>query len=54
LVDLRFFVGLGHQEAAQLLGLTRREADGVWAYARAWLFEVIRKDLGANEGSKSP
>jgi len=54
LVDLRFFAGLGHQEAAQIMGLTRREADGLWAYARAWLFEAIRKDFGANGGSKSP
>jgi RNA polymerase sigma factor (TIGR02999 family) len=54
LVDLRFFAGLGHQEAAQIMGLTRREADGLWAYARAWLFETMRKDFGANEVPKSP
>jgi RNA polymerase sigma factor (TIGR02999 family) len=29
LVDLRFFAGLGHQEAAQVMGLSRREADGL-------------------------
>jgi RNA polymerase sigma factor (TIGR02999 family) len=44
LVDLRCFAGLGHQEVAQLLGLTRREADGLWAYARAWLFAELRRD----------
>ena len=54
LVELRFFVGLGHQEAAHILGIGRREADGVWAYARAWLFEALQKDLGANEEPKSP
>jgi len=54
LVDLRFFAGLGHQEAAQIMGLTRREADGLWAYARAWLFEALRKDFGANHAQKSP
>ena len=54
LVDLRFFAGLGHQEAAHIMGLTRRQADGLWAYARAWLFQSIRKDLGANEAPKSP
>ena len=54
LVDLRCFAGLGHQEAAQLMGLTRREADGLWAYARAWLFEAIRKELGANPDPPSP
>jgi RNA polymerase sigma factor (TIGR02999 family) len=54
LVDLRFFAGLGHQQAAQLMGLTRREADGLWAYARAWLFEVMRKEIGANRDPPSP
>jgi len=48
LVDLRCFAGLRHQEAAQLMGLTRREADALWAYARAWLFEALRKEFGAN------
>ncbi len=54
LVDLRCFAGLGHQEVAQLMGLTRREADGLWAYARAWLFEAIHKELGANGTLNSP
>ena len=54
LVELRFFAGLGHQEAAHLMGLTRREADGLWAYARAWLFETLRKDFGANQAPNSP
>ena len=54
LVDLRYFAGLGHQEAAQLMGLTRREADGLWAYARAWLFEAMRKELRANPDPPSP
>lgn len=43
LVELRFFAGLGHQQAAQIMGITRREADGLWTYARAWLYEKIRK-----------
>jgi len=54
LVDLRCFAGLGHQEAAQIMGLTRREADGLWAYARAWLFEAMRKEIGANRDPASP
>ncbi len=53
-VDLRCFAGLGHQEVAQLMGLTRGEADELWAYARAWLFDAIRKDLSANAPSDSP
>jgi len=54
LVELRFFAGLGHQEAARTLGLTRGEADGLWAYARTWLFQEIHKNLAANEAPKSP
>jgi RNA polymerase sigma factor (TIGR02999 family) len=54
LVDLRFFAGLRHQQAAQLLGLSRREADGLWAFARAWLFAAMRKELGANRDPPSP
>ncbi len=44
LVKLRFFAGLGHQEAAEAMGLGRRAADRVWALARAWLF----RELGEN------
>ena len=44
LVKLRFFAGLSHKEAAAALGITRRVADGQWAYARAWLFERLRTD----------
>src|SRR5262249_52885939 len=41
LVKLRYFAGLGHQEAAQALGVTRRAADRLWALARAWLYQRI-------------
>ncbi len=43
LVKLRFFAGLGHQEAAEILGISRRVADGLWAYARTWLFKEMRR-----------
>ncbi len=41
LVKLRYFVGLGHQEAADSLGITRRAADRLWALARAWLYQQL-------------
>ncbi len=53
LVELRFFAGLGHQEAARIMGITRRHADGLWTYARAWLFEALHKNSGANEHNPS-
>jgi RNA polymerase sigma factor (TIGR02999 family) len=44
LVQLRFFAGLTQQQAAELLGVSRRTADRTWAYARAWLFQQIAAD----------
>jgi RNA polymerase sigma factor (TIGR02999 family) len=41
LVKLRYFAGLGHQEAAQALGIGRRTADRIWAVARVWLYQQI-------------
>jgi RNA polymerase sigma factor (TIGR02999 family) len=43
LVALRFFAGLTQAEAAEALGLARRTADRQWAYARAWLYERLRR-----------
>jgi RNA polymerase sigma factor (TIGR02999 family) len=41
LVKLRYFSGFTHADAADALGLTRRQADGLWALARAWLFRRL-------------
>ena len=41
LVKLRYFAGMGHQEAADALGIGRRAADRLWAVARAWLFQRL-------------
>jgi RNA polymerase sigma factor (TIGR02999 family) len=54
LVELRFFVGMGHQEAAGIMGISRRQADDVWAYARAWLLAEIEKDFRANDAPTLP
>jgi RNA polymerase sigma factor (TIGR02999 family) len=44
LVKLRFFAGLAHQEAAELLGLGRRAADRLWLLARTWLYQALAED----------
>jgi len=44
LVKQRFFVGLSQGQAAELLGLSRRTADRLWAFARAWLFRQMRSN----------
>jgi RNA polymerase sigma factor (TIGR02999 family) len=38
LVNLRYFGGLTHEEAAQAMGISKSSADRHWAYARAWLY----------------
>jgi RNA polymerase sigma factor (TIGR02999 family) len=41
LVKLRFFAGFGHEEAAAMLGLSRRAADRLWRLARTWLYRAM-------------
>ena len=46
LVKLRFFAGLTGDQAAEVLGISPRSADMLWAYARAWLFETLQRENG--------
>jgi RNA polymerase sigma factor (TIGR02999 family) len=41
-VQLRFFAGLPIPEVAQLLSISPRQTDRLWAYARAWLHQEIQ------------
>ncbi len=41
LVELRFFGGLTQDEAAELLGVSRRTVAGDWAMAKAWLYREL-------------
>jgi RNA polymerase sigma factor (TIGR02999 family) len=41
LVKLRYFAGLTGHEAAEVLDVSSRKADQIWAYARAWLMAEI-------------
>jgi RNA polymerase sigma factor (TIGR02999 family) len=45
LIKLRFFAGLSSVEAARLLGVPERSAKRNWAYARAWLYEELKRTL---------
>jgi RNA polymerase sigma factor (TIGR02999 family) len=47
LVKLRFFAGMTLEEAAIALGIARRTADRDWAFARAWLYDTLKKDEDA-------
>jgi RNA polymerase sigma factor (TIGR02999 family) len=42
LVKLRYYVGLTMEEAATVMGLSKRTAESLWTYARAWLHREIR------------
>lgn len=41
LVNLRYFGGLTHEEAAQAIGVSVSTADRHWAFARAWLYREM-------------
>ena len=41
LVKLRYFAGLTIPQAAELLGVSPRQADFLWSFARAWLRREI-------------
>ena len=41
LVELRFFSGLGIEEASSVLGCSTRTAKRDWAFARAWLLNRL-------------
>ena len=45
LIKLRFFGGLTNVEASRVLGLAERTAKRTWAYARAWLFDELKRTL---------
>jgi RNA polymerase sigma factor (TIGR02999 family) len=44
LVKLRYFAGLSHQEAADMLGISRRAADRLWLLARTWIFRAVSEN----------
>ena len=44
LVHLRYFAGCTLDEAAELLGLSLRSTQRLWAYVKAWLLEELASD----------
>jgi RNA polymerase sigma factor (TIGR02999 family) len=48
LIQLRFFAGLSHEEAAQVLGLSAVTAKRHWRYARAWLRREMQRGEDAS------
>jgi len=50
LVELRFFGGLGIEEAARALGVSRATAAREWATAKAWLFRRLKAGRAPSAG----
>jgi RNA polymerase sigma factor (TIGR02999 family) len=46
LIKLRYFAGLTLEEAAETLGISRATAARHWTFARAWLYDRIRRKTG--------
>jgi RNA polymerase sigma factor (TIGR02999 family) len=42
-VKLRCFLGLNHQETAEVLGLSEKTVKRYWTYAKAWLCDAIER-----------
>src|SRR5215831_15623682 len=51
LVKLRYFAGCTIPQAAEVLGVSPRKADFLWAYARTWLFQKLQ---GEGDASTPP
>jgi RNA polymerase sigma factor (TIGR02999 family) len=51
LVKLRYFAGLTLKEAAEVLGISPRTADFLWAFARAWLLRKLEGEGPTAPGS---
>jgi len=54
LVKLRFFAGLGEEEAAEVLGLSRTSVQRYWRYAKAWFLVELRGGEGRGESRENP
>jgi RNA polymerase sigma factor (TIGR02999 family) len=50
LVKLRYFAGLTIPQAAEVLGVSPRTADSIWAFARAWLLRKLGDEPGSAAG----
>ena len=44
LVKLRYFAGLTQAQIAAAFGVSRRTADNIWAFAKAWMYRALRQE----------
>lgn len=43
-VKLRYFSGFTMDEIAEILGISKRQTQTIWAFARSWLFRALKSD----------
>jgi DNA-directed RNA polymerase specialized sigma24 family protein len=43
-VKLRYFVGLSNKETAETLGISLASVERDWAFAKAWLFDWLKRN----------
>lgn len=44
LIKLRYFIGMNVTEAANTLGMSQRQSERLWTFAKAWLRDAIQTD----------
>jgi len=44
LVQLRFFVGMNMAEASEAMGMSLRQVERVWTFAKAWLRDALQRE----------
>jgi len=54
IVELRFFGGLGVEEAAEVLGISPKTVKRDWAVAKAWLHSELRRCDGNDSRAMGP
>jgi RNA polymerase sigma factor (sigma-70 family) len=42
LVQLRYFTGLQLEDVAQMMDISTRTANRIWAFARAWIYREMQ------------
>ncbi|MFO0939584.1 MAG: ECF-type sigma factor [Pirellulales bacterium] len=52
-VKLRYFAGFTMDEIAEIQGISKRQAQMIWAFAKTWLFRALKSDSSnSSVGSK--
>jgi RNA polymerase sigma factor (TIGR02999 family) len=54
IVRLRFYAGLSVEETAEAIGVSARTVKRDWNFARAWLFDQLARESGADGEGRTP